>query len=136
MYAESKCFGLATNMEAEVKAVLQALTHYIETGITSVQIQTDSLALKHMITGEQMIPWEYIEIVELIQSCMQKLEVGIIHILRKANQLADYIKNEAFNQEHKLQFHTLAQISAIVMRIINMDKSQTPTLRIRTRAIR
>lgn len=40
--------------------------------------------------------------VEQIQIIMEKIVVEIIHMYREANQLADYIVNEAFNQESKM----------------------------------
>lgn len=48
---------ITTNIEAEAKVVLQALSYYVKKGLSKVQVQTDSLALKHILAGEWKVPW-------------------------------------------------------------------------------
>lgn len=52
----------------------------INKGMTNVQLQTDSLVLKQMVTREWRIPWELIDIIEDIHSILQNIHVEIVHI--------------------------------------------------------
>ncbi|WMV43391.1 hypothetical protein MTR67_036776 [Solanum verrucosum] len=66
---------------------------------------------------------------------MEQLNVQIQHIFREANQLADYIANTAINQEGIQLFHSFSQLTSMGRKILNMDKSGVPTIRIKTRKI-
>ncbi|KAH0725552.1 hypothetical protein KY284_001417 [Solanum tuberosum] len=77
------------------------------------------------IRGEWKIPWEKIEEIKEIASQV------IIHIFREANQLADFIANIAIDQEGIQQFHSFIQLRSMEKTILNMDKSQLPTIRVR-----
>lgn len=135
IYAESQCFGTVTNMEAEAKVVCQALSFCINKGITNVQMQSDSLVLKQMLIKDQKVPWDMVEIIESIQAKMQAIQVEMVHIFREANKLEDYIVNQVFNHDSKLQFHQFGQLPAMAKKILNMNKSQILSLRMRTKVI-
>ncbi|KAK4733812.1 hypothetical protein R3W88_008073 [Solanum pinnatisectum] len=77
-----------------------------------------------MISGSWRIPWEIIEKVEDIQEIMQQINVHVWHIFREANQLANVIANTTINTKHKLVFQ-----------ILNIDKQEVPSVRIKTRRI-
>lgn len=109
---------------------MEGSIYCIEKGFLRVQIQTDSLALKYMLDGLWKVPWELVELIEHTQQIMQKLVVSIIQIFR-----ADFIVNEAFKHEEKLQSHNLLQLPTTARGIINTNKNQTPVLRVRTRPI-
>lgn len=66
---------------------------------------------------------------------MQNIEVQIIHVYREANQLADSVVNDVFEKEGKQQYHHFLQLPSTTRRVLNMDKSEVPTLRIRARPI-
>lgn len=83
-------------MEAEDKAVYQALNFCINNGLTNVQLQTDSLVLKQMVTKKWKIPWDMIEIIEAIQSKVQAIQFEMMHVYREANMLADYNSKSSF----------------------------------------
>ncbi|WMV47051.1 hypothetical protein MTR67_040436 [Solanum verrucosum] len=88
-----------------------------------------------MIKGCWRIPWEVIEKVEDIQQVIQKLNVQFWHVFREANQLADFIANTAINSEQKLIYQQFNQLPSQGKKILNIDKHQVPSVRIKTRRI-
>lgn len=57
--------------------------------------------------------------IEKIQDLMLNQEVQVVHICREANQIADAIINEAFNHEHKKQYHNHIQLPLLVKKSID-----------------
>lgn len=58
--------GIKTNIEVEAVVILKPLTYCGEKGLTKIQIQTDSLAIRNMLYKEWKMLWELVEIVESI----------------------------------------------------------------------
>ncbi|KAH0712341.1 hypothetical protein KY285_007894 [Solanum tuberosum] len=135
IYAEAQSLGIATNMEAEAKAVLEALKYCIRKKLNQVQLETDSLVLKNMISRNWRIPWELVEIMEDIHNMLGKITVNVRHIFREANQLADCIANSAVNTEDKQIFLNFQQLPSKGRKLLNIDKYQVPSVRIKTRKI-
>ncbi|WMV45249.1 hypothetical protein MTR67_038634 [Solanum verrucosum] len=67
---------------------------------------------------------------------MQKQKAKLKHILREGNQIADYLANLTINQTNKQEFNGFTNLPTTDKRIINMDKSQTLSIRIRNKQIR
>lgn len=109
--------------------------YYVDSAIPEVQIQTDSLGINHMLTREWKIPRELIEKMEHIQSNMKRLKAEITHVFREINQLADRIVNEAFIHSEKIYYHSFEKLPVKARRILNIDKAQITTPKVRTRAI-
>lgn len=61
--------------------------------------------------------------------------VEITHIYREANQLVDCIVNLAFGQKDKQQYQSFIELPSIARRIMDIDKSQVPSLRVKTKSI-
>ncbi|KAH0651617.1 hypothetical protein KY285_031747 [Solanum tuberosum] len=101
IYAEAQSIGEATNMEAEVRAVWEALKYCISQRMSNVHMDTDSLILKNMIVKNWKIPWEFAEKMEDIHEMVTQINVNVQHIFREANQLADFVANTAINREGK-----------------------------------
>lgn len=66
---------------------------------------------------------------------MMQMEIEVIHIFRKANQLADYIVNKTFTQDNKIHYFQFYQLPTTARGILNMDKHQVPAIRVRARLI-
>lgn len=88
-------------MDAEAKAVLEALKYCIRKKLNPVQLETDSLVLKNTINRNCRIPWDLVEIMEDIHNMLGKITVNVRHIFRESNQLADCKANSAVNTEDK-----------------------------------
>ncbi|KAK4708865.1 hypothetical protein R3W88_029790 [Solanum pinnatisectum] len=72
---------------------------------------------------------------EDIREIMQQLNVQVWHIFREENQLADFIANMAINIEHKMVFQYFHQLPSLGKNILNIDKHQVPSVRIKPRRI-
>ncbi|WMV55471.1 hypothetical protein MTR67_048856 [Solanum verrucosum] len=88
-----------------------------------------------MLIKEWKIPWSYVEKIEEIQQCIARKQVQVKHIFREANHLADYLANIALDQAEHVQVQSFYNLPSTERRIINMDKQQIPSLRIKTRRI-
>lgn len=135
LYAEANRIGITTNMVTELTGIWQALRYCKAQGYDHIKLETDSLSLKSMIQKEWRIPWELNERIEEIHELMNTLHIHIKHIFREANQLADLIANTTIDQEEKQQFLNFNQLPSRAKKILNMDKQQIATIRIRTRRI-
>ncbi|KAH0723664.1 hypothetical protein KY290_006335 [Solanum tuberosum] len=92
------------------------------------ELETDSLVLKHMITKNWRIPWELVEKMEDILHMVTQINVHVHYIFKEANPLADYVANSAISKEEK-------QLPSMGRKILNIDKHQIPSVRIKTRRI-
>lgn len=72
---------------------------------------------------------------EEIQAIVESMNIQVRHIYREANQFADYLANLAITQEEKVNFTSFNQLPTGAKKIINIDKQQIPTVRLRTRKI-
>jgi len=81
------------------------------------------------------IPWVLVERIKDIQEIMPHMVVTIKHIFREANQLADYITNVAINKVGKQHFQNFNQLTSMGRRILNIDKQQIPSIKVKTRKI-
>ncbi|KAK4718231.1 hypothetical protein R3W88_016569 [Solanum pinnatisectum] len=141
LYAEAKRIGLiATNMVAELTAIWKDLRYckLRSYPYANIILETDSLSFKNMIRKEWKIPWELIEKIEKIHELMKSLNIQIRHIFREANQLAEFITTTTIDQEQegKLQYQHFNQLPGKAKGILNIDKQQIPTIRIKTRKIK
>ncbi|KAH0669630.1 hypothetical protein KY289_024123 [Solanum tuberosum] len=114
LYAEAQNIRQGTSMEAEIR---------------------DSLSLTKMIQREWKVPWSHIEDIEDIQVLLRETNARVNHIFRKANQLADSLANEAFRQNNRTKWHNFQQLPSKCRKILNADKSNIPTIRIKARKI-
>ncbi|KAK4724581.1 hypothetical protein R3W88_027360 [Solanum pinnatisectum] len=118
-------------MEAKTIAILQALRYCNRNNLQNIIVETDSLGITKMLRQEWRIPWGIQEIQEL----QQHAQAHIQHVFREANNLADKLANEACDLEGKIQTQTYQQLSGACKGILNTDKAQISSLRIRTRKI-
>ncbi|KAH0650294.1 hypothetical protein KY284_030206 [Solanum tuberosum] len=135
IYAEAQKIGQSTCMQAEIMAILKALTYCANNDITNVVVESDSLSLTRMINKDWKIPWEYTKEIEEIHILQGTTHAIIVHGYREVNQLADTMANEAFMQQEGIKWNNFNQLTVDCKRIINMDKIGMPTLRIKTRRI-
>ncbi|WMV29406.1 hypothetical protein MTR67_022791 [Solanum verrucosum] len=88
-----------------------------------------------MIQRSWKVPWSLIQKIEEINEIMSTLNIQLVHIFREANQLADYITNIAINHEDIQPYYSFQELPSKARKILNMDKQQIPSIRIRTRKI-
>uniref|UniRef100_A0A0V0GSI0 Putative ovule protein n=1 Tax=Solanum chacoense TaxID=4108 RepID=A0A0V0GSI0_SOLCH len=66
---------------------------------------------------------------------MEITKAKIQHTLREGNNLADFVANIVIRVVGVVQFYTSISLPTKGRCILNMDKAQVPSLRIRTRSI-
>jgi len=88
-----------------------------------------------MIKTEWKIPWHLEEEIQNIQRIMQERNIGIRHVLREANQLADALANEAYEQQQKIRIQSEGLLPRACKGIARLDRIQIPSIRIKTRKI-
>lgn len=62
-----------------------------------MELQTDSMLLKNVISGIWKPPWIRGTLTEEIKELMQRVNVRVSHILGEGNKLADHIANYALD---------------------------------------
>ncbi|WMV40714.1 hypothetical protein MTR67_034099 [Solanum verrucosum] len=80
IHAEVEKIGVTTNVEAEMRAIVEA------------------------------VPWEIAEWFEELKQALRELEATTQHTFREGNKMADYIANLAFECDGKLSFNTFQQL--------------------------
>ncbi|KAK4708884.1 hypothetical protein R3W88_029809 [Solanum pinnatisectum] len=122
-------------MEAETIVILQTLRYCKRNDLHSIIVETDSLKITKMIRHEWRILWSQAEKIQEIQELLPHVQANIQHVFREANQLADRLANEACDQNGKIQAQAYQQLSGACREILNTNKAQISSLRIRTRKI-
>ncbi|XP_016508420.2 uncharacterized protein LOC107826004 [Nicotiana tabacum] len=102
VYARAQQLEETTNIVVEAKAIRDGLHYYMEHDLHPLILETDSPGIKKIIEGEWDPPW-----------C----------IMAEVNRIKQM--KEEFN------FHSFFELPSAVRRLINMDKSQIPNLRVR-----
>lgn len=102
IHAEAEPMSNATNMQAKIGAIKEAVTYCKEHKIREVILETDSLVAMKILKTEWEIPWHIEPKTQYIQQVMQEVGIHIQHIFREANQLVDALANEACEQQKKI----------------------------------
>lgn len=134
-YAEAKVFRVMSNMEAEVKGFLFGLEYCKRKGMDFIIMETDSLVLQKCILKEWKIPWQISKNVDKIISIISHMTIRIYHTFREANQPADTIANLVLQDNQRKQFNNFQELPMACRRVLNADKQQLSTLRIKSRRI-
>ncbi|KAH0715007.1 hypothetical protein KY284_007912 [Solanum tuberosum] len=61
IYAEAEKIGVTTNVEAEMRAIVEAVRYYVRVGIRKIVIESDSILMVKIINGIWKVPWEIAE---------------------------------------------------------------------------
>ncbi|WMV19389.1 hypothetical protein MTR67_012774 [Solanum verrucosum] len=89
-----------------------------------------------MILREWKIPWEILDILEEAKQIVKQNKFEVQHVYREGNLLADVIANSAYIKSEVQKYKKFEQLLANCRRILNMDKAQIASLRIKTRKIK
>lgn len=87
IYAQSEGIGEATNMEAEARALLEALRYCKTHRMEDVTFETDSLSFKNIVQRVWRIPWELAELVEEIAEILKETKGELVRSFREGNML-------------------------------------------------
>lgn len=64
-----------------------------------------------------------------------KLQVQPTHIFREGNSVADALAGEVVESQNFKEYYSFLELPSKTRKLINMDKSQIPSIRIRARKI-
>ncbi|XP_055815515.1 uncharacterized protein LOC129885304 [Solanum dulcamara] len=109
IYAKAEEIGYATNIEAEIVALLEALKYCKQQGLNNIIFQTDSQTSQKILIGEWKPPWNIAVWVAEVEEYKKDLDVIFKHTLREANKLADALANYALD-EGPLQCHMFEEL--------------------------
>ncbi|KAH0635415.1 hypothetical protein KY289_035330 [Solanum tuberosum] len=84
-----------------------------------------------MILREWKIQWEILDIVEEARQIVEQNSFKVQHAYREGNQLVDVIANSAYSKSEVHKYKQFEQLLANCKRILNMDKAQIASLRIK-----
>jgi len=98
IFTQTKEIHKTTNIEAELRAILEDTRYCKSANVHNTIIETDSLGVVRMIQ-KQWIPWEINDMIEEIRENMHITHAQITHIFREGNQLADFLVNHAMDNE-------------------------------------
>jgi len=110
IYAEAEKIGVTTNVEAEMKAIVEAVRYCVRVGIRKIVIESDSILMVKIINGIWKVPWEIAEWFNELKQTLRELEATTQHTFREGNKMADYIANLAFECDRRLSFNTFQQL--------------------------
>ncbi|XP_075084894.1 uncharacterized protein LOC142168132 [Nicotiana tabacum] len=130
MYTKADNIGVTTNVVAEAKAILQGLEYCVTHDLHPLILETNSLVLKKVIEGKWVTPWCIGAEVQKIRGLREHFNVIFQHVYREVNTVADYIANNAFNFAGSTIFYSFIGMTSEGRKLLNLDKSQTPNLRI------
>lgn len=73
LHAQAKGIGFATNIEAEARAIQEALNVSTKKSYRNLVIETDSLTLHNIILRIWRVPWKITDIMK--EMCLQKAKI-------------------------------------------------------------
>ncbi|XP_060190601.1 uncharacterized protein LOC132619846 [Lycium barbarum] len=97
IYAQAEDIGIATNTEAEVRGVLQAVRYCKNVQMDHIIMQTDSQLIHRVLLEDWKPSWKISQWVEEIQELETGMDIIYTHILREGNKLANALANQALD---------------------------------------
>lgn len=86
--------------EAEVKAILQSLVFCRQFQFRHLLIESDSALAVGWVTKKENRPWKLLNDLIIIDSIMTEVDcLGISHIFRESNSMADYLAKSGCYRE-------------------------------------
>lgn len=99
----SKAVGIGWAYEAEVKAIVKALMLCKHFSVGQLLIESDSSLAVGWVKCRDNRPWKVINELNLIDSLIQEVGcLGVSHILREGNSMADFLAKAGCTRESPL----------------------------------
>ncbi|XP_060210552.1 uncharacterized protein LOC132637489 [Lycium barbarum] len=96
-YAAARRISDGSNLIAESRALHEGLKYCVTHSLLPVVLETDSMTMKMILTGQWETPWSISMIINYILRLRRDKEVRVEHVLREGNGLADFLTNYAFD---------------------------------------
>ncbi|XP_059292434.1 uncharacterized protein LOC132045876 [Lycium ferocissimum] len=130
-FAAARRISDGSNLVAEAMALHEGLKYYVTHSLVPVVMETDSMTMKMILTGQWEAPWSISMIINDISRLRRDKEVRVEHVLREGNGLADFLTNYAFDFAGDHHFHSFTSLLVKERKNLNMEKSHIPYMRIR-----
>ncbi|XP_049352692.1 uncharacterized protein LOC125817186 [Solanum verrucosum] len=118
-----------TNIVDEARAIRESLSFCIEHGIDNIIIETDSLAMVHILEGEWEVPWNVALEVSIIRRLRSDISARVKPSFREGNTLADFFANLVFSFAGDFQIQNFQEIPSAGKKLLNLDKYGTTYIR-------
>ncbi|KAH0675691.1 hypothetical protein KY285_023492 [Solanum tuberosum] len=129
MYTKWRRFGVNSNLVAEVLAFRMGLEYSINHHYLPLTMETESLAI---LDGGWETPWCITVDITKIKSLLVESNTTVEHTYMEGNKLADFFaKRVYFAGTDLLTYSSIQEISREARSILQLDKNQTPNLRIK-----
>lgn len=129
IWAQTVGFGVHSNMVAETKALLLGVKRCLAEGYIHVDLEMDSLILKHILKKEVVIPWSMIHEVRELWRYFDQMDVAIMHAYREINQVADGLANIGCKVQKKVNFSFFSELPHRLKGVVNLDRMGMSVLR-------
>lgn len=101
---------MSSNVQAEATTIFEAVKYWgRETQVQKI-LETDSIIMVNMLRGTWEVPWEIAELVEEIQAQIQHQSIQVQHIFREGNRIADFLANQAAEEQTELIYKSFHQL--------------------------
>ncbi|XP_055835450.1 uncharacterized protein LOC129903954 [Solanum dulcamara] len=130
-YAAARRIPDGSSLIAEARAIHEGLLYCVTHTMLPVVLETDSLTMKMILTGQWEAPWSISMIINDIPRHRRDKEVRVGHVLREENGLADFLTNFAFDFVGDHQFDNFTSLPVKAKKILNTEKLHIPYMRIR-----
>ncbi|KAG5627050.1 hypothetical protein H5410_012268 [Solanum commersonii] len=131
IYARAKGIGIATNMK-QMRLLAEA-AWLSKKDLKEPIVETDSLVLKKWwIIVEDT--GELVERIEEIRRAIRSINASITHIFEKETEWR-FMVNEVVESQETKCYYLFQELPSITRKHLNMDKSQIPNIRMKTRKI-
>ncbi|MQM14159.1 hypothetical protein Taro_047089 [Colocasia esculenta] len=122
--------GVISALDAEARALWDGLTICCNKGFLDIMVETDSLNLKQIVTGQMHRPWELTCIIQEVAVITKKLKAQIMHVPREANQVAHSLAGYGCSTELFSCWESGAEIPHVFKGPYHLDKVGCPTHRL------
>ncbi|MQM07048.1 hypothetical protein Taro_039884 [Colocasia esculenta] len=113
---------LKTSLHAEALALRDGLLMCCSRGIHDVLVETDSLNLMHIVTGQLPRPWDLSLILQKVAVITNRAKAEITHVPREGNKVAECLAEFAFSCVHLNTWDSWADLPTIVKDPYHLDE--------------
>ncbi|XP_027120510.1 uncharacterized protein [Coffea arabica] len=123
-----KEFGECEVVHAEGLALLTGLQWCVETGLSGILVEVDSLALARLVTSQSVGKWPLCSVLSQIRLLLGKVNGAISHIYHEANAVADSLAALSLESSW-VTFQSHQQLPSRARSLIHLDAIGYPYIR-------
>ncbi|MQM03790.1 hypothetical protein Taro_036581 [Colocasia esculenta] len=128
--AFANCYkDLKSSLVVEALALRDGLLMCCNKGINDVQVETDSLNLLHIVTGQLLRPWDFAFILKEIAVTAKKVQAAITYVPRESNKVADCLAEFAYSCALLTTWDSGANLPSTIKESYRLDKEGCPSMR-------